>query len=183
MMSAFFNRAYYRSSQFFKAVGARVTEEDRALVESVLESPAQRALFDRMSVADQHHAVNMLRTLRAERYDHPALMQAALLHDVAKSEAGITVIHRVAVVLLQAIRPAWLAWLVRDAQWSFTNLWRRPFVRYVEHPTIGAFWAEEAGCLPMAVSLIRRHQWPVSPSSDAVEDQLLRLLQAADDKN
>jgi hypothetical protein len=183
MMSAFFNRAYYRSSQFFKAVGARVTEEDRALVESVLATPAQRGLFDRMSAADQHHAVDMLRTLRAEGYEHPALMQAALLHDVAKSEAGITVFHRVAVVLLQALRPAWLAWLVCDSERTSDNLWRRPFVRYVEHPTVGACWAEEVGCLPMAVSLIRRHQSSVSLSSDAVEDQLLRLLQAADDKN
>lgn len=183
MISAIFNRACYRSSQFFKAVGAKVTKEDRALVESVLATPAQRALFDRMSAADQHHAVDMLRTLRAERYDHPALMQAALLHDVAKSEAGITVFHRVAVVLLQAFRPAWLAWLVRDPEPTCDNPWRRPFARYVEHPTVGAFWAEEAGCLPMAVYLIRQHQSPVSPSSDAVEDQLLRLLQAADDKH
>ena len=79
MMGAFFRRAHYRSSQFIKAVGARVTEEDRALVELVLATPAQRALFDCMSAADQHHAVDMLRTLRAEGYDHPALMQAALL--------------------------------------------------------------------------------------------------------
>ena len=182
-MSAFLNRAYYRTSQFLKAVGARVTEEDRALVESVLATPAQRTLFYRMSAADQHHAVNMLRTLRAEGNDHAALMQAALLHDVAKSEAGITVFHRVAVVLLQAFRPAWLSWLVRDPDRGSVSSWRRPFVRYLEHPAVGARWAEEAECLPMAVSLIRRHQSPVSLSSDAVEDQLLRLLQAADDKN
>jgi hypothetical protein len=124
-----------------------------------------------------------LRTLRAEGYDHPALMQAALLHDVAKSEAGITVFHRVAVVLFQAFRPAWLSWLRRDPERRPDDAWRRPFVRYLEHPAVGARWAAEAGCLPMAVSLIRRHQSPVSPSSDAVEDQLLRLLQAADDKN
>lgn len=179
-MSALLQRAYYRSSQFFKAIGARVTGADRALVESVLTTPAQRALFDRMPAADQRHAVALLHTLRAEGHDHPALMQAALFHDVAKSGAGITVFHRVIVVLLQAFRPAWLAWLVRDAEQS---LWRRPFAHYVEHPAIGARWAEGAGCLPMAVSMIRRHQSPVSPSSDTLEDQLLRLLQAADDKD
>jgi len=183
MLNAFFHRAYYRSSQFFKAVGARVTDEDRALAELVLATPAQRALFDRMPAADQRHAVGMVRTLRAEGQRHPALMQAALLHDVAKSGAGITIFHRVAVVLLQSFRPAWLVWLVRDDERSSASPWRRPFIRYVEHPAIGARWAEKAGCLPMAVSLIRRHQLPVSPSSDVVEDQLLRLLKAADDKN
>lgn len=202
-MSAFLQRAYYRSSQFFKAIdaaigaamGARVTEDDRVLVESVLTAPAQRVLFDRMPAADQRHAVALLKTLRAEGHDHPALMQAALLHDVAKSGAGITVFHRVAVVLLQAFRPTWLAWLVRDANQNLphrgVSLWRQPFVRYVDHPAIGARWAEEAGCHPMAVSLMQRHQSPVSPSddassdasSDALEDRLLRLLQAADDQN
>ena len=91
MMSAFFNRAQYRSSQFIKAVGARVTKEDRALVESVLATPAQRALFDRMSVADQHHAVDILRTLRAEGYDHPALIpfdfDPEMVNSLSKIEA------------------------------------------------------------------------------------------------
>lgn len=176
----FLQRAWYRSSQFFRALGAQVTDEDRLLVEEVLTSPAQRTLFDRMPAADQRHAVALLRTLRAQGHEHPALMQAALLHDVAKSGMGITVLHRVAVVLLQAFRPAWLAWLVRDAGQS---RWRRPFAGYIEHPTLGALWAEKAGCQPMAVSLIRRHQSLVSPSSGALEDQLLRLLQAADEEN
>jgi hypothetical protein len=180
LLIAFLQRVYYRSSQFFRAVGAQVTDDDRALVESVLSTPSQQALFDRMPAADQRHAVALQRLLCAEGHDYPALMQAALLHDVAKSGAGITIFHRVAVVLLQAFRPAWLAWLVRDAE---EGCWRRPFARYVEHPVIGARWAEAAGCLPMAVSIIRRHQSPVSPSSDTLEDQLLRLLQAADDEN
>jgi hypothetical protein len=106
-----------------------------------------------------------------------------LLHDVAKSGSGITIFHRVAVVLLQAFRPAGLARLARDNEGSLPNLWRRPFAQYLKHPAIGAGWAEAAGCLPMAVSIIRRHQSPVSPLSDELEDRLLRLLQAADDEN
>jgi hypothetical protein len=186
-MSPFFHRAHYRSSQFFRAVGARVTDEERALVESVLTATAQQALFYRMPASDQRHALDLLCTLRTEGHEHPALMQTALLHDVAKSGVGITIFHRVAVVLLQAFRPDWLAWLARGAGPGLphrnVNLWRRPFAIYVEHPAIGARWAEEVGCLPMAVSMIRRHQSPVSPSSDRLEDRLLRLLQAADDKN
>lgn len=175
------------------AIGARVAEDERVLVESVLTAPAQRKLFDCMPAADQRHAVALLNTLRAGGHEHPALMQAALLHDVAKSGAGITIFHRVAVVLLSAFRPTWLQWLVRDADHGLphggVSLWRRPFTRYVDHPSIGARWAEEAGCHPMAVSLIRRHQSPVSASdaspdaSDVLEDRLLRLLQAADDQN
>ncbi len=180
MVSAFLQKARYRSAQFFRALGARMTADDRALVESVLTTPAQRALFNRMPTADQHHAVAVLRTLRAEGHDHPALMQAALLHDAAKSEAGITIFHRVVVVLLEAFRPAWLARLARDGERSF---WRRPFARYLTHPAIGADWAEAAGCQPTVVSLIRRHQSPIPLASDSLEDQLLMALQAADGKN
>jgi hypothetical protein len=133
-----------------------------------------------MPVTDQRHAVALLRILRAEGHDDPALLQAALLHDVAKSSAGITIFHRVAVVLLHAFRPGWLTWLARDTGRSF---WRRPFAVYINHPAIGAAWAEAVGCHPMAVSLIRRHQSPVPMSSDDLEDRLLRLLQAADEED
>jgi hypothetical protein len=109
-------------------------------------------------------------------------MQAALLHDVAKSRAGITVFHRVVVVLLRAFRPGCLAWLVHNSDGSLNRL-RRPFAQYLEHPSVGAEWAEAAGCLPMAVSIIRRHQSSVSTSSPVLEDRFLRSLQAADDKN
>jgi hypothetical protein len=182
-MSTVLQRAFYRSSQFFKAVGAQVTDDDHALVDSVLTTSPQRALFERMPVADQRHAVATLRTLRADGHDHPALMQAALLHDVAKSGAGITVFHRVVVVLLKTIRPDWLSWLVYSTSQNPAGRWRYPFACYLEHPDIGANWAETAGCDPTAVSLIRRHQSPVSPSSLEFEDQLLGLLQAADDQN
>ncbi len=184
-MRAFFRKVCYRSSQFFNALGARLTSDDCALVESVLTTPAQRALFERMPPADQSHAVALLRELRAGGHDHPALLQAALLHDVAKSGAGITILHRVVVVLLQALRPEWLTWLASDAEEDLSHggvmLWRRPFARYLEHPAIGARWAKAAGCLPVAVSIIRRHQARGSAPSNSLEDRLLRLLQAADD--
>jgi hypothetical protein len=133
-----------------------------------------------MSAADQRHAVAVLRTLCRDGHDHPALLQAALLHDVAKSGAGITVLHRVAVVLLQHWRPAWLARLAHGGE---ASAWRRPFARYVQHAIVGACWAEAAGCHPLAVALIRRHESPVSHPLEQPEDRLLRLLQAADDEN
>jgi hypothetical protein len=179
-MDTFLRRARYRSFQFFQALGARTTAEDRNLVVSVLKTPPQQALFEHMPAADQRHALALLRTLQAEGHDHPALMQAALLYDVAKSGAGVTILHRVAVVLLRALRPTWLTWLIRNAEGSW---WRRPFALYVDHPAIGARWAEVAGCHPLAVSIIRRHQLPVPLSSEDLEDCLLRLLQAADDEN
>ena len=42
-------------------------------------------LFDAMPHNDQHHSLNVLRSLRTAGHTEPALMQAALLHDVAKA--------------------------------------------------------------------------------------------------
>jgi hypothetical protein len=99
-----------------------------------------------MSPNDQRHAVAVARTLRRAGYDHPALLQAALLHDVAKS-MGQPIIHRVLIVLLKAFWPSALCRLGQPSgQPSSFPWWRRPFIIYAHHPAIGAAWTEEVGC-------------------------------------
>ena len=57
----------------------------------------------------------------------------------------------------------------------------KPVWALVNHPELGARLAAEAGCLPEAVLLIRRHQDPVAATGDAAIDDVLAALQAADD--
>jgi hypothetical protein len=69
--------------------------------------------------------------------------------------------------------------------------WKRPFVIAEKHPVWGAEMAEEAGSLPLVVSLIRRHQDCTdndighgSPGDAvALEEQLLFQLQLLDDES
>jgi hypothetical protein len=57
-----------------------------------------------------------------------------------------------------------------------------PFLVYARHSEQGARWAQEAGCLPLTVVLIRRHEEkPTHGQSE--EDQFLASLQAADSAN
>ena len=70
-------------------------------------------LFSAMPHNDQHHSLIVMRVLRAAGHTEPALMQAALLHDVAKSTGGVTLLHRVAVVLIKIMWPGWLARLAQ----------------------------------------------------------------------
>jgi hypothetical protein len=191
--------ALYRATQFFVALkavlwkGGGLTPADEALVTSVLTTPAQQHLFTRMSPNDQRHALAVLRTLQAAGCDQRALLQAALLHDVAKS-MGQPIIHRVLIVLFKAF---WPAALERLSEWpqsvpnnssfilhpsSFPN-WRRPFVIHAHHAAIGAAWAEEAGCEPLAVKLIARHQEMLIGEPGEEEEKLLAALQWADDLN
>jgi hypothetical protein len=60
--------------------------------------------------------------------------------------------------------------------------WTRPLAAHGQHPEIGADWASQAGCSPLTVSLIRRHQDQLV-SCRTEEDRLLAALQAADGRN
>jgi len=182
--------ALYRVYQFFVALKASLpawaggvkgglSAEDKALVKSILPTPAQQELFGRMPPNDQSHGIAVARTLQQAGHDDPALMQAALLHDVAKS-LGQPIIHRVLIVLLEAF---WPAGLERVSAPAAAGWWRRPFVIHARHPAIGAEWAGEAGCEPLAVSLIARHQDELAPDSTETEEKLLAALQWADNLN
>ncbi len=60
--------------------------------------------------------------------------------------------------------------------------WSRPFVVHARHPEVGSRWAQKAGCTPLTVALIRRHQDRLT-DRQTEEDQLLAALQAADNLN
>lgn len=145
----------YRVRQFFGALTAgALNQRDRALVRQSL-SPAQRALFERMSPNDQQHAVAVVRTLIDAGWSDAELIQAALLHDAGKAAADIGLSYRVAVVLLRAFWPAGLNRLA-----ATESGWRRPFHVHQRHPEIGAQLAAEAGSSGRVVELIRHHQHP-----------------------
>jgi hypothetical protein len=94
-------RALYRSRQFFQALSAGLTPltpKERDLAWRYLPQAA-RHLFDAMSLADQRHSLKVLTVLQDAGHDHPALFQAALLHDCAKREGDVQLWHRVALVL------------------------------------------------------------------------------------
>jgi hypothetical protein len=56
-------------------------------------------------------------------------------------------------------------------------------VVHAHHPAIGAAWAEEAGCEPLAVRLIARHQEALASEPIGEVEKLLAALQWADDLN
>ncbi len=193
-------RPLYRARQFFRALGASLpplSAAEQAEAHTHLPESAW-PLFDAMSRADQRHSLNVLRTVVAVEPESPAIAQAALLHDCAKTEGGIRLWHRVAVVLVKAFWPGAAlapalrgsrdsAGLARGSEDSLEPLpggWRRLLWVHVLHPQRGAELAAAAGCDPLAVVLIRRHQdEPPSAASDLEVDRMLAVLQAADNDN
>ena len=189
--------ALYRSYQFIIALRAylpgwaggvrdKLAPGDEALIASILKTTAQRQLFARMPPNDRQHALAVVRALQQAGHNGPALLQAALLHDVAKS-LGMPIFHRVAIVLLKAFWPASLNRLSTKTTYenipSPFSFFLSPFIVHAHHPAIGAMWAEEAGCVPLTVRLIARHQDKLPANLTTDEDRLLAVLQAADNSN
>jgi len=170
--------AFHRVRQFLSALLARVSPDDLREADSVLPPGAQK-LFRKMSLPDQRHSIAVMRTLRRRGHAEPELLAAALLHDVGKSAAWLTPVHRALIVLSRRLAPPALAWLTRGEPRG----WRKPFIIHLRHPDLGAQWAEQAGCSLLTVRLIRRHQEPLHGKPVNQEEQWLAALQQADGIN
>jgi len=157
-----------RVRQFVRALFARVSPSERAIVHDTL-SPAQAALYWRMAPCDQRHGLDVYDALCKDGCQDEALLAAALLHDVGKAAARLTIAHRVAVVLIEHVVPGWLARWAREGRG-----WKAPFAAHLQHPQIGAAWAQAAGSSTDIVMLIREHH------VSAPQDERLVALQKAD---
>lgn len=171
-------RVAYRIRQYWWTFFSAPNETDLALVRATLSPPLQ-ALFLRMTPDEQAHAVRVCRRLLTEGHTEPALLQAALLHDVGKAGcAPLRSWERALIVMCKALCPRAVShWGEGKPQG-----WRRPFVVALQHPLWGAREAQRAGASPEVTALIRYHQddvFSLPPQSPVV--RFLVVLQAADD--
>src|SRR5256885_13974007 len=117
-------------------------------------SPELLALFHKMRRSEQQHSLNVLRTLQGWGYDDPALLTAALLHDVGKTRAPFHLWDRVLVVLTRAAAPALAKQLGQNPPKGLS----RPFAVSYQHPDWSAEMVAAAGAAPLVVELIASHQ-------------------------
>lgn len=179
-------RLFYRARQFWHALSARPTVQELAQANAWL-TPPQMKLFLRMQPSEQAHSIKIFRQLIDQGEENGDLLVAALLHDIGKCLYPLSPWDRVIAVLVKGIFPG------KAHEWSRAEPhgWRRVFVIAGQHPRWGAELAAQAGCSPVTVNLIRRHQPPGHSvqqaedllDSDTHEDQLLQRLQLFDDEN
>ncbi len=174
----------YRVRQLVAAVRAGPLDPiDLELVRRYLP-PKGMELYQSMPRGDQRHSLTILRGLIAEGHTAVPLLQAALLHDVAKAQVGLW--HRTIVVLANAISPSLLPRLAS----ANSHSWRYPLYLSLHHPELGAQAAEQSGFDPRAVTLIRRHQAKlpaIAEGQAGTEQQMLdewqHALKVLDDQN
>ncbi|MHB9034135.1 MAG: hypothetical protein ACYC6L_13935 [Anaerolineae bacterium] len=169
------NHVWYRIKQGWRQLTVLRRDDVLQQAQAVLSSAAF-SQFQRLSPADQLHAVNVYRSLVSSGFNTPDLAQAALLHDVGKAGAKITLFHRTAVVLLRRFAPLTLQRLS-----SSQTSWRRPFFILVHHSQIGASLARACGCSTRTMWLIEHHDLRPPVRTAMIEDSELQALQAADD--
>ncbi|HET9495612.1 MAG TPA: hypothetical protein VFR15_15370 [Chloroflexia bacterium] len=172
-------RWIYRSRQFFGAAFARVSEDDMAEARRVL-GPGLYEIFRAMPEQHRKHALVVYRRVIEAGGSDPALLQAALLHDSGKYDPGtgryVTVVHRVAVVLLEAL-PGGKRVLRRLAAPGRGNgVVFYPFYLSRRHAAFGAMLAAQHGASPEVVRLIAGHH-------GRGDDPALKLLQSADEES
>ena len=166
-----------RIRQTFQALFAWLRPVDDDLARQHL-SPAAFELFMRMPRSDRQHHLRVFEKLRAAGHTHPALLTAALLHDVGKTRTAFTIPDRILAVVVKKLWPA------RFDQWSQGRPmgWQRAFVVSAQHPAWGADMLAAIDGDPLAVQLIRYHQDCVAdvPDDDTLRT-LLQHLQTMDD--
>lgn len=166
--------AFYRLKQFWQLLVAQPLPAGYHTTIQKHLSPAEYQLFLRFSHTDQWHSYRVMQTLRTAGHDDPALLVAALLHDVGKTKLRLFIWERVVIVLLGKLFPGRaIAWGQGEPKG-----WRKPFVIKEQHPLWSAEMAHAAGSDPEAIRLMRLHQSTPEP-----DDELLKLLQWADDQH
>ncbi len=171
-----------RVQQGLANLTARMAPADWALVAQHL-SGAEWDIFAQMEAADQRHSVQVLRSLLAAGITDASLLKAGLLHDVGKSRCRISIFHRTAAVLVQAI----LGRLPDLPLQCGTGKWWLPFHVIANHPRIGASMLAHAGTDERVWRLVELHQLEPSQLGQTPERKWLRealtTLQKADNEN
>ena len=174
-------RAFYRLGQFRAHLWPRPPgPADLAEIHRLLPLPLT-ALFRKQTLGEQAHALRVMRRVAAaggEDAGQLELLQAALLHDVGKTAAPLSLLGRAAVVLVGWVSPRLRARLGRGRPRGML----RPFVTASRHAEWGAQLCAQAGAPPLTIELIRRHgQARPRPAPATPEDRMLAVLQDADD--
>ncbi|GMQ98417.1 MAG: hypothetical protein BMS9Abin17_0927 [Acidimicrobiia bacterium] len=140
---------------FLTAAPLSPIEQDE--IHAALPSRLARLFFSQRT-EDQRHAFDV----RSRVGDDPALVQAALLHDVGKIDSDLGAVGRSLATI-----------------WSATSLpiWGR-WRAYLDHGRLGADVLEAHGADELAVAFTRHHPGAVPKSFDAVG---WKRLSSADD--
>ena len=160
-MSGRFDKARHLVGRFFGHLRAEPPgPEDQSFVHEHLTAPCAE-MFWSQSFPDQRHAVDVARRVSMTLPEDPGAVEAALVHDIGKREAGIGPVSRSIATILDA---ACLPMPTRMRA-------------YRDHGRRGSVDIEEAGCGELAVLFARYHP---GPAPEGIDSERWKVLLDAD---
>jgi hypothetical protein len=168
-------RHYVR--RFFTSLSRRPPDPADEAWARALVTEDQWALVARLPNPDRRHLVANAREVEAALGPDvdAACVQAALLHDVGKFDAGLGTAGRVAATVTAA-----LVGRARVGAWAARPGWRGRFGRYERHGEIGAREIRAAGGSEMAAEWSELHHHRDRFAASAIPPDVLAVLDAAD---
>lgn len=155
----------HRVGQFWRHSAGRVSPTELDEAERILGT--LMPLFSSLPQNEQRHGLDVLQTVRRQGGSDRLLLQAALLHDMGKAEARVSVIERSLAVFLGAVFPAGLkAWR------RLLPTFGRRYAAYLDHAALGARRLAAEGAQELA-AVVREHH-----DRDAKLEQTRRLREA-----
>lgn len=170
------NWIFKRVRQFYRAVTAEISLDDEKYVMAHLNAREQK-LFFALGIVDQRHSLNVAYTIERliiadkQGVDREFLIRCALLHDIGKADARLTIRDKIFAVLVATFAPKKFA----DELELKGN---RAIFIYRNHAEIGAQKLQRLGLFEEA-KIIARHHSP--PRAD--DPRELKLLRLSDDEN
>ncbi|MCU1458253.1 MAG: hypothetical protein JWL73_2345 [Actinomycetia bacterium] len=145
-----------------------------------LLTPGEFALWSRLPNQDRSHSVRVARRTEAALASTPwagdrVWLDAALMHDVGKYDAGLGLYGRVAATLCGAVGGPGMP----DA-WSGRGGFTRRVGLYLRHGEIGADMIRLAGGPEQSAVWAAAHHHPDTWAGLGLDPQLARALDAAD---
>jgi len=172
-----------RLKQFYRALTAKVDDQDLVLVKSWL-SDNELDLFLQMSIIDQKHCINVAHSAKLLAKicttDEQLLMKATLLHDCGRKNGDLGLLGKSFAVLFDKIFGGHRFTKLNPLQWP--KLCYRPYQLldvYYRHPERSAAALASIHGSEQLIRIVLAHHLPAA-ETDCLE---LKLLKQADALN
>ena len=175
-----------RVIQFFKGVLAKGPDKEEQNTINDLLSPEAQQAFYQMTVADQRHTLNVMKTAVeiaekqgvAGSFDMDFLKRCCLLHDIGRGPKMNSIRKSYGVLLDKFCH----GWSLENSQKPSDSYFKDIMYRYYNHPEIGCSELMKLGMIHEA-DIVLRHHSGKDEELLAHEQAVLRILMEADRLN